>query len=428
MVNYFKELEEPRNQFITITRMRIFNRQTFIINTIPPQFFDKYFDVFMHIENLDLMHDKNDKQLKEYTGDYIFYRDGIPEPQMDEITFSYFISDCISLFEDFDGLSENGVFKIVELLNEFKKYNTIQEYNRNLFYYYIYIKDFFKFHNKFIVTSKSELNEYIFNTCQILKCQNRLTERDKEIFKEMLDYIHNLRIDITEGNLYEKYDLPNAWFITPFNHLYNCMGPTGHGEANLIYPLYYSVYRNNIVKDHRTYINEIEDIIKKGYVTKSSFKHYTHIYDDSPLIRDEDYYRKDHSKPREDDYLDEKYYNKGHVKLILGMASAHASFWKFFDYLYKNSTNYSADIEYLKPFIISDILVRCCGFHKVSSILDKTITTSCINYEEQFKEYIDRGWKIDFVKPIVLNPVSRRLEEYNDDFLMIRKVLKNRMR
>ena len=76
------------------------------------------------------------------------------------------------------------------------------------------------------------------------------------------------------------------------------------------------------------------------------------------------------------------------------------------------------------------MLVRCCGFHKVLSIPEefypiKTIVTSVINYEEVFREYIEKGWKINFVPPIVLNKELGKLEEYPEEFLTVRKVLKS---
>ena len=49
-----------------------------------------------------------------------------------------------------------------------------------------------------------------------------------------------------------------------------------------------------------------------------------------------------------------------------------------------------------------DILVRCCGFHKVESKVNKTITTSDVNYEKEFLEYIDKGWNIKFIPPIII--------------------------
>ena len=70
------------------------------------------------------------------------------------------------------------------------------------------------------------------------------------------------------------------------------------------------------------------------------------------------------------------------------------------------------------------MLVQCCGFHKVTSLSDKIITTSLINYEDAFCEYIERGWRIDFVKPIIFNEYTKRVEEYPDDFLTIRRLLK----
>lgn len=76
---------------------------------------------------------------------------------------------------------------------------------------------------------------------------------------------------------------------------------------------------------------------------------------------------------------------------------------------------------------IGDILVRCCGFHKIESTLEKTITTSCVDYEIQFEEYIKKGWKIQFVSPIIINQKLGEVEKYNNDFIVIRKVLKNLM-
>jgi len=70
------------------------------------------------------------------------------------------------------------------------------------------------------------------------------------------------------------------------------------------------------------------------------------------------------------------------------------------------------------------MLVRCCGFHKVTSLPDKIITTSLINYEDEFREYIEKGWKIDFLPPIIINESKGTIEEYPEEFLTIRKILK----
>ena len=95
-------------------------------------------------------------------------------------------------------------------------------------------------------------------------------------------------------------------------------------------------------------------------------------------------------------------------------------------FLKNNSSDYSSDLNFIRQLGLDEILVRCCGFHKISSVCDKTITTSCISYEEELSEYIERGWNIDFVKPIVLNPSTKRLEEYSDEFLLIKKMYRNK--
>ena len=94
----------------------------------------------------------------------------------------------------------------------------------------------------------------------------------------------------------------------------------------------------------------------------------------------------------------------------------------YFNYLKNNSNNYEEEIDKISKMDFPDFLVRCCGFHKVESQVNKTITTSLIDYEDAFSEYIDRGWMIEFIPPIVLN--NGVLEEYNKDFLTIRKMLK----
>ena len=96
--------------------------------------------------------------------------------------------------------------------------------------------------------------------------------------------------------------------------------------------------------------------------------------------------------------------------------------FSFFYHLKNGSSDYYADLDYIKQFSLNEILIRCCGFHKISSVCDKTITTSSINYVHEFKEYIIRGWNIDFIKPIILDPYTKRVEEYSDEFLLIKKM------
>ena len=60
----------------------------------------------------------------------------------------------------------------------------------------------------------------------------------------------------------------------------------------------------------------------------------------------------------------------------------------------------------------------------MSPLEDKTISTSCFNYETEFEEYIKRGWKIDFVPPIIIDKHNKCVEQYPKDYVIMRKLLK----
>ena len=55
---------------------------------------------------------------------------------------------------------------------------------------------------------------------------------------------------------------------------------------------------------------------------------------------------------------------------------------------------------------------------------EKTITTSCINYEVKFEEYIKKGWNIVFIPPIIIDEDNHNVIHYPEEFLTIRKILK----
>ena len=55
---------------------------------------------------------------------------------------------------------------------------------------------------------------------------------------------------------------------------------------------------------------------------------------------------------------------------------------------------------------------------------EKIITTSCINYEDELEEYINNGWNVVFIPPIIIDENNHCLKEYPEDFLVIKKVLK----
>lgn len=109
---------------------------------------------------------------------------------------------------------------------------------------------------------------------------------------------------------------------------------------------------------------------------------------------------------------------------------ARAYFYKFFEDMQKYCINFNEELNKLIEITSDDlvnILVRCCGFHKIESMLSKTITTSDINYNDTFKEYIEKGWNIKFIPPIVIQRDIGRIKELNMESPFVKKYIKNQV-
>lgn len=117
----------------------------------------------------------------------------------------------------------------------------------------------------------------------------------------------------------------------------------------------------------------------------------------------------------EDFYGSPSLFNQMAKKLVVGYYVATALVIKFFTYLYENAKNYREELDFLRKISPEEILIRCCGFNMVlREVKDgetiKKIVTSNPNYDEDFKEYVAHGWKIQFLPPITLNEDSKKLE------------------
>ena len=433
MVNYFKALEAPKDQYLTVQR-RISDKE-YEIDFLPPEFFAKYKVLFDKIDSYDLLNDKNSKEKRIYTKDIKveYDPDGFPCFMPDEITYSIFMSNFknISLLSDYEGLSFYGILKILELQKEFEINYKGEDFYTDFMKYYYSIIGVLEFSDKNVIMGKNQIRNLLVDIYRFLDCQNRLSDEDRKLFFEAISYIDSLKIvvDRSKERNYH-YMLPNTWYITQFNHLYNCDGKYAHKEEDLKRPIKDIFEYKKSFKNYGIWVDEANTILATGKISKMEWRNYTNFNFNVPIVREKYYYNMNRSNQINYNDFDGNIYSKNIINYVLGIVSAHAGLYKFFNYLKKYSSDYDKDLEFLKKYLFVDerkygeILIRCCGFHKISSVADKVITTSCINYEEEFSEYIKRGWIIDFVKPIVLNPVNRRLEEYNDDFLLIRKMHK----
>lgn len=207
---------------------------------------------------------------------------------------------------------------------------------------------------------------------------------------------------------------PDSWYILPNETLYNT--ECGHKGSLLV-------------------IDEkiISHMLKKGWKVEPLYEHYIELRE--KIVANgfsEKEFNEYISYDYKTRYLDETHdvktsHDENILNHIISIIDAKIYFYKFFNDLQK----YTADpYEEYKKIIhmtndnITDILVRCCHFHKIESKMDNMITTSCVDYEDEFIEYIERGYKIEFVLPIMINKEKGIIEEYPKEFIEIKKLLK----
>lgn len=415
MVSYFKELENLDNYYLDLINTRSYYKSDIDLKILPLDFFEKYRQLFLKIKMFDLLFENNNKEKKLYLNSEI---------DCSDIPFEWIYSSFINGHElDNYNLSKNGINKINYLKDEYSKRYKGNDFIADFEIYFGAIYDQFLYSDKGLTCSKNCIYNYLSSAKIISKYQDKLSIDDEKLFDDALNYIRNYKFQIPYKNFESiRMYLPNSWYITPYNHLYNTMGKDGHKEANLIYPFYYSIVRDDDVSNPYDCLKEAKKILEQGFVDKITFDHYTNLIYDFITVYPESYYQLSDLEKMRYRMMHKKTYNPKIVKLIVGIISAQAGLFSFFYNLKNNSCDYNNDLNFIKQFTLDEILVRCCGFHKISSICNKTITTSCINYEEVFEEYIRKGWTIDFIKPIILNPYTKRVEEYSDELLLIKRM------
>lgn len=417
MIKYFKELENKENYTILFYNNWKNETKKFYAK-IPIDFFDKYNDLFKKIKELDSLY-KNSLDCNHAKKFYDKESD-VSCGDIENFIYAFDFNEDLSHF----GITEAGKNRLLFLINIFNMDNKDDfEYYDKKRAYISYILDLFEIDNV-IYDSVSTIKQYLEASLNVLKYQNKLNDSDEFLIKNAISDLKKYIVKVKTDNNLEEYTLPNSWYITPYNHLYNSMGPDGHGEATLFYPYCFGILRDNVVKNPLSYLEKINNILDNGYITKSDFNHYTHLIFDFPSILPNNFEELSDINKSIYNHLDARSYNKKIVKLVLGIISAHAGLYRFFFELKNCSNDYNKDLEYLKQFSLDEILIRCCRFHKISSIIDKTITTSCIDYENKFEEYIKRGWTIDFIPPIIFDEYDKTLKEYPTDFLKIREFRK----
>lgn len=375
MIKYFKELDNRENYYLPLVDIQDHGKKEIFDYQIPLSFIEKYSDVFKTSESLVNIYKNFDIDKWFHENMYIDYE------------------NACSVSSTFESINEEMHW----ILEDYKEINVS---SKSIECYFNLIKRLSLLFTDLFPKNKS----YYDNFYNILK---QATEELSEI--HTISYVPDKR-----DNIYQ----PNAWFITPNGYLYN-PGRDGHKSRDFTFlcnRLKCDIMDNEVLpenkKTSKRYLNMARDIEEKGYITAGQFKTFLNyisqpVYLDSingiPITRE-----------------------KHIVDIVVGIIMAHSYFYDFFEEFINYVENPKTEINKLSKWTdddIVDILVRCCGFHKVETNIDKTITTSCINYEVELEEYIKRDWTIQFIPPIIINKENGNIEE-NSQELTIRRVLK----
>lgn len=376
MIKYFKELENRNNYYLPLVENSM-NTSTDIYNfKLPISFYEKYKQIFIDIKTLNIFIKTLDINKLNF--------------------FNYTYEELDSLIVQVQGIKEDSW-----IIKEMEK---IIVSDRDIVYNLRY----------YIDVIRVLIDLYPNNT----------------IYKEMLNRFENAyketekyrKIECKVSNIRDVY-LPDAWFITPYNDLYNTGGPGGHKETNMVYSFENIVKEcingNSLIGTSSKLINEKRKIEQNKSINRVNFKKYLHCeYEFVSLDKDKNYFER-------------TTHDKHIIDTVKGVISAEAGLYAFFENLQKYCKNPKKELEKILELTkndFNDILVRCCGFHKVESMVEKTITTSIVNYQEEFSEYIANGWKSEFIPPIIIRRDIGDVAELDMDSFIVKKVLSKKIR
>lgn len=269
--------------------------------------------------------------------------------------------------------------------------------------------------------------------------------------KEIQEFLTTLHVKLTIKNL-PKSDgkiliWPNSWFITPSGYLYNT--GFGHTKGNLTYQLYNVIYdclKQNKEVPNINHYQLIKDILKRGYITYNEFEHYSHLMYKLPTIitpeveHDRECYKNMLKMSKEEiENLrhsskikwphPERSYQKNLIILIIGHLAAESSLYLSFSRI-NESCHKNEIIKKLQDLTandIRDVFVRFCGFHKIESTVDNTITTSSLNGITDFSEYLKRGWNLHIVPKIIYDKYDDELSQMDFNSYFVSKHLDNEL-
>ena len=409
MYKYFSELEKSSNFKTYLLREPFDKNQDCFIREIPFSI-----DFLKQLETLFPKLNKIDKLIVSINNKLI------------SNTFEYNLLSYESLlsngqfFQDRDENYYQSHYDLKENL-ELTSWD-LQCLLNEIFHYIPYLVDFYPNYKDFLLNTQKEIKEVLAT----VKAKSTIQMPPKSDGKAVV--------------------WPKAWYITPSGYLYNT--GFGHKRGNLIYSLYYifDCLKQNKEVPNINYYKQINTILKRGNITYNEFRNYSHLMYKLPTIITPEV---EHDRERYKNMLEsgieeyeklihsskveypnpERSYQKNLITLISGYLSAESSLYSSFNRI-NESCHKKEIIEKLQNLTandIRDVFVRFCGFHKIESIVDHTITTSSLNGITEFSEYLKKGWNLHIVPKIIYDKFNDELSQMDFNSYFVNKHLDNEL-
>lgn len=388
MIKYFPELNRPNNVALSLT-VSLFD-SNFNIETIPPDFLNKYSVLISRLNSIDLfIRSFNVVREQLYLLGKNYY------DQTGNFNTPLFVDDHTVLMSLTNNKQNIPDIHILE---------NREELSYLLSYYLKALSEIFYFHPEY-------------------KCKWRfewdlLTEALNDIYK------YGEFIIKRQDSKAEDVILPNNWYITSYGDLYNGEGPGGHKETTLFNP-YEQI--KCFIGDERSLETEAKYLLdemyltkKRGYVDHDQFQHYLNYYPQPAYI-----------VTQNDEPGFSRIYEQQIYKAVLGVISAETSLYGFFSYMQKNVKDPKKELYRIRELTngaFADVLVRCAGFHKIETVLPRVITTTLIDPFSELEEYVKKGWDVHVIKPLVVNKQKGVVEVLDTESLIAQRLIEKNMK
>ena len=409
MYKYFSELEKSSNFKTYLLREPFDKNQDCSIREIPfsIDFLKQLETLFPKLNKIDKLIVSINNKLISNTFEYNL------------LSYESLLSN-VQFFQDRDENYYQSHYDLKENL-ELTSWD-LQCLLNEIFHYIPYLVDFYPNYKDFLLNTQKEIKEVLAT----VKAKSTIKMPPKSDGKAVA--------------------WPKAWYIIPSGYLYNT--GFGHKRGNLIYSLHYifDCLKQNKEVPNINYYKQINTILKRGYITYNEFRNYSHLMYKLPTIITPEV---EHDRERYKNMLEsgieeyeklinsskveypnpERSYQKNLITLISGYLSAESSLYSSFNRI-NESCHKKEIIEKLQNLTandIRDVFVRFCGFHKIESIVDHTITTSSLNGITEFSEYLKKGWNLHIVPKIIYDKYNDELSQMDFNSYFVNKHLDNEL-